>query len=70
MLQDNLLLQSRVKQSLGDGNNRLFPHFGKKLPFYAVQNPKSENLSWYINLILYTYQSKILYLLKQGHEDS
>jgi hypothetical protein len=47
MLQDNLLVQSSgVKQSLKDGNNRLFPNFGKKTTILCcAKSQKSENLS-------------------------
>jgi hypothetical protein len=58
MLQDNLLVQSsRVKQSREDGNNRLFPYFGKKLPFYDAQNPKRVKISVLIYKFNFGYLS-------------
>jgi len=58
MLQDHLLVQSsRVKQSVEDGKNRLFPNFGKKLPFYAAQNPKRVKISVLIHKFNFGYLS-------------
>jgi hypothetical protein len=46
-----------VIQSVENGNNRLFPNFGKKLPFYAVQNPERVKISVLIHKFSFGYLS-------------